>query len=59
MLLEGDYSIGRQSEIVYLWELTTEPWTIYIDENGVIVDRFEGFVNIDEIEESIITNRIY
>ena len=59
MLLEGDYSIGRQSEIVYLWELTTEPWTFYIDENGVIVDRFEGFVNIDEIEESIITNRIY
>ena len=59
MLLEGDYSIGRQSEIVYLCELTTEPWTFYIDENGVIVDRFEGFVNIDEIEESIITNRIY
>ena len=59
MLLNGDYSVGKQSEIVYLWELNTEPWTFYIDENGFIVERFEGFVNIDEIEESIIANPIF
>tara|TARA_Y100001936_G_scaffold60222_1_gene59381 strand:+ start:21859 stop:22734 length:876 start_codon:yes stop_codon:yes gene_type:complete len=59
MLLNGDYSIGIQSEIVYLWELATEPWTFYIDENGIIVERFEGFANMDEIEESIITSPIF
>jgi len=59
MLLNGDYSVGKQSEIVYMWELATEPWTFYIDENGVIADRFEGFVNIDEIEESILASPIF
>jgi hypothetical protein len=32
------------------WGLKTEPWLFFIDENGTIVDRFEGGLTYDEVE---------
>ncbi|MFL2664551.1 MAG: hypothetical protein ACJ0G8_01100 [Dehalococcoidia bacterium] len=59
MVLSGDYSVGKQAKIIFDWELATEPWTFFINNNGTITDRFEGFVTIEEIEESMKSSPIY
>jgi len=35
------------------WNLESEPWTFLVDENGRIVDRFEGALSVDELERAI------
>ena len=59
MVLSGDYSVGEQAKIIYDWELATEPWTFFINNDGTVTDRFEGFVTFEEIEESIKSSPIY
>ncbi len=35
------------------WNLPTEPWTFLVDADGMIVDRFEGTVSVDELEAAV------
>ena len=35
------------------WKLPTEPWTFLVDRKGTIVDRFEGTVSVNELEEAV------
>jgi hypothetical protein len=35
------------------WNLPTEPWTFLVDRKGTIVDRFEGTVSVNELEEAV------
>jgi hypothetical protein len=35
------------------WELPTEPWTFLVDDRGTIVERFEGTVSVNELEQAV------
>ena len=35
------------------WNLPTEPWTFVVDRRGRIVERFEGVVSVDELEQVV------
>jgi len=35
------------------WGLTTEPWTFLVGRDGRIVDRYEGVVSVNELEQAV------
>lgn len=35
------------------WKLPTEPWTFLVDADGMIVERFEGTVSVNELEQAV------
>ena len=35
------------------WGLTTEPWTFLVDRDGKIVERYEGVVSVNELEQAV------
>ncbi len=35
------------------WKLDTEPWTFLVGRNGKIVDRYEGVVSVNELEQTV------
>jgi hypothetical protein len=35
------------------WGLTTEPWTFVVDRRGKIVERYEGPVSVNELEQAV------
>jgi hypothetical protein len=35
------------------WGLTTEPWTFLVDSTGKIVERYEGPVSVNELEQAV------
>jgi hypothetical protein len=37
------------------WRLQTEPWTFLVGADGKIVERFEGAVSVNELEQSVRT----
>ena len=53
MKASGDISIGIQSSQISEWGIKTEPWTFLIENNGTIVERYEGFVSLEELREDI------
>ena len=53
MKKSGDISVGIQSPQISEWGIKTEPWTFLINNNGMIVERYEGFVSFEELEEDI------
>jgi hypothetical protein len=38
------------------WRLPTEPWVFVVDHDGVVRDRFEGAVSVDELTGSVRDN---
>ena len=52
MLDTGDSSIGRIAQPVEDWGLITEPWTFFVDANGVVAARFEQFTTFEELSEA-------
>jgi hypothetical protein len=52
MLDTGDSSIGKVAQPVVDWGLITEPWTFFVDADGIITSRFEQFTTLDELTES-------
>ena len=35
------------------WDLTTEPWTFLVGRDGKIVERYEGVVSVNELEQAV------
>jgi hypothetical protein len=33
------------------WGLPTEPWVFVVDENGIVIGRYEGVMTVEELEE--------
>ena len=50
--MRNDLDRAVLSPVVTAWQLPNVPWTFVIDENGIVIARFEGFTPISEIEES-------
>jgi hypothetical protein len=38
------------------WKLPTEPWVFVVDRDGIVRDRFEGAVSVDELAGSVRRN---
>ena len=57
--IQGDLSRARFTEAVEEWKLDqlpnwfNESWTFVLDSEGRIHQRFEGFVTLEELEESL------
>ena len=57
--IQGDLSKATLAEIVHDWGMTTIPdwfnesWTFIIGPDGRIVQRFEGFATLEELEEAL------
>lgn len=41
---------GVLADTVNEWHLFTEPWTFFVDRAGMIVERFDGIVTVEEIQ---------
>tara|TARA_B100000029_G_scaffold204471_1_gene202424 strand:- start:12197 stop:13072 length:876 start_codon:yes stop_codon:yes gene_type:complete len=54
MLNSGDPSVGIESPVIDTWNFHTEPWTFTINNSGIVVGRFEGFVTAEEIVEDLL-----
>ena len=53
MLDTGDSTIGQVAQPVSDWNLITEPWTFFVDSDGVITARFEQFTTSAELYEAM------
>ncbi len=57
--IQGDLDRARIAPTVDEWGLTSLPhwfnesWTFVLDGDGVVLDRFEGFATVVELEESL------
>jgi hypothetical protein len=49
---DNDPALGY-NEWMGEWKLRTEPWTFLVGLNGMIVDRFEGTVSVNELETAV------
>jgi hypothetical protein len=49
----GNRGIGRVSPAVEAWGLISEPWTFFIGADGVIVDRYEQFATVEELQAAL------
>jgi glutathione peroxidase-family protein len=49
---DNDPALGY-NEWMGEWKLRTEPWTFLVGSNGMIVDRFEGTVSVNELETAV------
>lgn len=36
------------------WALTTEPWIFVIDDSGILVEKFEGIMSLDEVSNALV-----
>lgn len=52
MLDTGDSTIGQVAQPVTDWNLITEPWTFFVDSDGIITARFEQFTTFGELSEA-------
>ncbi len=52
MLDTGDSTIGEVAQPVTDWNLITEPWTFFVDSDGIITARFEQFTTLAELSEA-------
>ena len=52
MLDTGNSSTGEVAGPVNDWGLITEPWTFFVDSDGVSSSRFEQFTTFDELSEA-------
>ena len=50
---ERGIEVARLSPTLAEWGLPTEPWTFVVDRDGIIRAKYEGFVNLDELEGAI------
>ena len=55
MLETGDNSIGVIAKPVEDWGLVTEPFTFFIDANGIVTARFEQYTTLTELQEAAET----
>lgn len=55
-IFEGNEPDKGYNRWVREWNLPTEPWVFVVDRSGLIRDRFEGPVSVDELAESVRRN---
>ena len=51
--IKGNLEQANINQVVLDWGLPSEPWTFLINSEGIIVGKYEGFSDEDELEKSI------
>lgn len=51
VMQKGDSSLGILNDSVKKFGIETEPWTFLIDEDGMIIKRYQGFVEFSELQK--------
>jgi hypothetical protein len=52
---KGDLSIGIVNNSVDTFGINTEPWTFLINKNGVVENRYQGYVSSLELEKDLVS----
>jgi hypothetical protein len=52
-VFEGNDPAKGYNRWMQEWGLTTEPWTFVVDGTGKIVERYEGPVSVNELEQAV------
>jgi len=52
-VFEGNDPAKGYNRWMQEWGLTTEPWTFLVDGTGTIVERYEGAVSVNELEQAV------
>ena len=55
IMSKGDLSIGKVNKSVEKFGINTEPWTFLINKDGVVVNRYQGYVSSIEMEKDLNT----
>ena len=50
---EGNDPANGYNSWMQEWGLTTEPWTFLVGRDGKIVERYEGVVSVNELEQAV------
>jgi len=54
IMKEGNLSVGILNDSVKMLNIETEPWTFLIDKNGIVRNRYQGFVHFSELEKNLV-----
>jgi len=60
VMQKGDLSIGVLNDSVKKFHIETEPWTFLINQDGIVTNRYQGFVEFKELDhdlKSVIENQ--
>ena len=49
----GDFSVGILNKSVEVFGITSEPWTFLINEEGIVKNRYQGYVDSKELREDL------
>lgn len=52
-VFEGNDPAKGYNRWMQEWGLTTEPWTFLVGRDGKIVERYEGVVSVNELEQAV------
>lgn len=52
-VFEGNDPAKGYNRWMQEWGLKTEPWTFLVDGTGMIVERYEGAVSVNELEQAV------
>jgi len=53
VMQKGDLSLGILNESVKTFGIETEPWTFLINQDGIVKNRYQGFVEYKELEKDL------
>tara|TARA_B110000438_G_scaffold73729_1_gene73858 strand:- start:2121 stop:2957 length:837 start_codon:yes stop_codon:yes gene_type:complete len=53
IMSKGDLSIGKVNKSVEKFGINTEPWTFLINKDGLVVNRYQGYVSSTEMEKDL------
>ena len=50
----GDFSVGILNKSVEAFGITSEPWTFLINKEGIVKNRYQGYVDSKELKEDLV-----
>tara|TARA_B100000579_G_C22760786_1_gene818833 strand:+ start:443 stop:1288 length:846 start_codon:yes stop_codon:yes gene_type:complete len=50
----GDFSVGILNKSVEAFGITSEPWTFLINKEGIVKNRYQGYVDSKELREDLV-----
>ena len=55
----GDFSVGILNKSVEVFGITSEPWTFLINEEGIVKNRYQGYVDSKELREDLVKINVH
>ena len=55
----GDFSLGILNKSVEAFGITSEPWTFLINKEGIVKNRYQGYVDSKELREDLVKINVH